>query len=78
MDVEGYEFGVFRSIFSSLKGYPSQIALELHFGTLKDMRDAYLFIDLLWKAGYAVIARVDNQWCSSCTDVLLKRIFCYN
>lgn len=76
MDIEGHEFGVLRSVFSSLTTFPSQIAIELHFGTLKSVEEAYLFTKYLWEAGYALIARIDNPTCTSCTDVLLKRIFC--
>lgn len=78
IDIEGYEFGVLRSIFKSEKHYPSQIAIEFHFHALEKIQDVLLFIQYLWNAGYIALVRVDNPYCSSCTDLLLKRIFCYN
>jgi len=78
MDIEGWEFSVLRSVISSLHHFPSQISIELHFGTLKTVEEALLFINYLYSAGYGIVARNDNEFCTSCTEVLFKRIQCFN
>jgi len=76
MDIEAMEFSVIRSIFSSLKLFPSMFVMELHFGEMSTVQEALLFVNYLHTAGYVLMARTDNKLCSSCTEVLYKRIFC--
>lgn len=76
MDIEGYEVPVMRSIISSLKHLPSQLLMELHFGDLKSVEQALLFIYYMHEAGYVLMNCADNKLCHSCTEVTYKRIFC--
>jgi hypothetical protein len=84
MDVEGFEYGVLRSMMNHPSVLPAQIALELHYKT--QFRDISWFgrylsageiaavaEELFKVGGYQVVDRHDNPYCKHCTEVLLVR-----
>ena len=89
MDIEGFEYGVLRSILRAAEvgggaALPDQIGVELHyktrfrelswFGRYLSAGEIALFADLLFRqGGYAITDRHDNPHCKHCTEVLLQR-----
>jgi FkbM family methyltransferase len=92
MDIEGYEFKVFDSMFSHEKRYrywmPMQILVEVHYQThfkeldgnpssdWKTEMDLYHLNTKFLEAGYIVASRDDNRFCLHCTELTLLRVFC--
>jgi hypothetical protein len=87
MDIEGYEFNVFRSMFQDItvrKYLPEQIAFELHASTqMKDLSwsNRYKLISeidhfmlMLKKVGGYEVVNIDhNPWCRHCTELVVMR-----
>lgn len=87
MDIEGFEFEVFRNILkgAAISGVlPDQIAFELHakntydllswFGRYKTYLEIYSLMNMLEKVGgYKLVSRDDNEVCAYCTELLVIR-----
>jgi hypothetical protein len=80
MDIEGYEYGVLKSILENNVLLPMQIAVELHHSAMqpvpngKSAIELALFMEYLYtKGGYFLIDRNDNPLCASCSEILLSR-----
>jgi hypothetical protein len=84
MDVEGFEYGVLRSMMKHPSILPDQIALELHYQTqfpdiswfgryLSAGEIATVAEELFKVGGYQVVDRHDNPYCKHCTEILLVR-----
>jgi hypothetical protein len=80
MDIEGYEYGVLKSIIEDSLLMPMQIAVELHHHECppvpngKGAIELALFMEYLYtKGGYFLIDRKDNPLCASCSEILLSR-----
>ena len=80
MDIEGYEYGVLKSIIEDSLLMPMQIAVELHHHECppvpngKGAIELALFMEYLYtKGGYFLIDRKDNPLCDSCSEILLSR-----
>jgi len=86
MDIEGFEFGVLRSIIDSGKHLPLQIALEVHLASMGDgfsrarsSAQISSFSNYLHTfGGYFLIDRNDNPYCQGCSEILLARLVCHD
>ena len=82
MDIEGFEYGVLRSIIDSGEKYPLQIAFELHIGGKvgKVARRVYpaefiSFMEYLRVfGGYYLVNRRDG--CEVCTEIVVAKLQC--
>lgn len=91
MDIEGFEWGVFKQ-FASMKEnmrsmLPMQMLVELHYQTqfkelhptLEDFKHEVDMVDLatdLLNMGYIVVKRDNNKVCQHCTELTLVRVYC--
>jgi hypothetical protein len=89
MDIEGWEWPVFKSMFEADRKLktsflPIQVAFELHNlhpvkkhvqKVQRAPKEIAFFMDMLWRNGkYFVMDRHDNSLCDGCTELLVARM----
>jgi len=86
MDIEGYEYEVFRSIIDDGSLMPMQIAFEMHYGTSmslpwryrqKNPAEIAIFMEYLHhQGGYFLLDRHDNPAGPTVSELLISRLHC--
>lgn len=84
MDIEGFEWGVLRSMISSQTPLPFSLSVELHtwtevrdvewYGTWRSAVFVKEWMDEMVDRGYFLVDRHDNPKCSYCSEIVLARL----
>lgn len=88
MDIEGFEWEVFRDLFFNVspEKWPQEMSFELHFQAhtsrivwfkrLKSVQEVSMLVTLMMERGYRLIAKESNPICEQCLEFVAFRFQC--